>query len=279
MRCQCCSADNPESDLRCRRCQRRLHIARPRSRPESYPIVAAAVAPELTERPKKTTAAGPRLAAVNSGYAGPTPAWQQSLFPHGPGGRITPLGGGRRRASGSRRKRVVSPNQTSFDFAPPPATDPLLRELDLRKAPLPVAPRSLRAVAAVLDAMVVCAFAGIFLLTLQMMSRYVLDQSIFVRETIPYLAAAPVLFGFLYRFLFTVYGRTSLGAQLTGLTLVSFDGCMPTPGQRLMRMFGGWVSLCSAAMWLIWALADQETLTWHDHISQTLLTAAPVSGN
>jgi hypothetical protein len=28
-------------------------------------------------------------------------------------------------------------------------------------------------------------------------------------------------------------------------------------------------------MGMLWALTDQESLTWHDHISQTLLTHQP----
>ena len=63
------------------------------------------------------------------------------------------------------------------------------------------------------------------------------------------------------------------------LTLASFDSStsalesgLSAVGQRLVRMAVGWVSLRSAAMGLIWALADHETRTWHDHMSQTFVT-------
>jgi uncharacterized RDD family membrane protein YckC len=146
--------------------------------------------------------------------------------------------------------------------------------MDSANAPLPVAPRSLRATSAVFDAMVVLAFSGVFLVTLQTMSRYLLEQSLFTRETLPYLLAAPLLFGFFNKLLFTIAGLETVGVQGAGLSLVSFDGARPTQGQRIVRMLTGWLSLVAGGMGLLWALGDQETLTWHDHISQTFLTAS-----
>jgi len=32
------------------------------------------------------------------------------------------------------------------------------------------------------------------------------------------------------------------------------------------------LSLCSAGLGLIWSLADEEGLTWHDHMSKTFPT-------
>lgn len=125
-----------------------------------------------------------------------------------------------------------------------------------------------------LDAMVVAAFTGVFLLTLHVMSRFFLHQPVLVRESLPYLLAAPLLFGFFYKLVFAVCGGATAGVMMMGLTLVSFDGDEPNGAQRIMRMIGGWVSLCAATIGLLWALADQETLTWHDHMSGTFLTAA-----
>jgi hypothetical protein len=39
-----------------------------------------------------------------------------------------------------------------------------------------------------------------------------------------------------------------------------------------MRMFLGFLGMASAGMGILWAMADQETLSWHDHVSQTFLT-------
>jgi len=33
------------------------------------------------------------------------------------------------------------------------------------------------------------------------------------------------------------------------------------------------LSLCSLGLGLVWALVDEESLTWHDHISKTFPTA------
>ena len=41
---------------------------------------------------------------------------------------------------------------------------------------------------------------------------------------------------------------------------------------RIVRQFAGILSLASAGVGLLWALVDEESLTWHDHISKTFPT-------
>jgi hypothetical protein len=54
--------------------------------------------------------------------------------------------------------------------------------------------------------------------------------------------------------------------------LVNFDGQKPTQRQRFQRLASGFLSLFAAGLGLLWALVDEETLTWHDHISRTFPT-------
>jgi uncharacterized RDD family membrane protein YckC len=280
-RCHYCGVMNREEELRCTKCQRRLHFDNPRPRPESYPVIETAVAPELAPRPEAVPPSRPVLASVNTdaGVAHRRVPSQQALFAHGPSNKVVEFGDPadprpeRHHRSTPRRKPV--PGQTAFEFQPlePPAR-PLTRELDSKMAQVPVAPRVLRAMSATFDVALILAFSGLFLLTVQAMSRYVVGASLFTLATLPYLLAAPVLIGFAYKLLWCLSGHCTLGIQGARLRLVSFDGGTPTQTQRIVRFASGWLSLAACSLGLLWALGDQDTLTWHDHVSQTFLTAA-----
>jgi uncharacterized RDD family membrane protein YckC len=57
----------------------------------------------------------------------------------------------------------------------------------------------------------------------------------------------------------------------THLQVMTFDGFPPDGGQRLLRFAGACLSLCTV-VGLLWCLADEEGLTWTDHISRTFPT-------
>jgi uncharacterized RDD family membrane protein YckC len=73
----------------------------------------------------------------------------------------------------------------------------------------------------------------------------------------------------LYRLLWCLGNGDTPGMQFAGLRLVNFDGRLPDREQRLTRLAGSILSLASAGLGLVWALVDEENLTWHDHISKT----------
>jgi uncharacterized RDD family membrane protein YckC len=56
--------------------------------------------------------------------------------------------------------------------------------------------------------------------------------------------------------------------------VVNFDGHRPSRRQRFYRLAGGAVGVVAAGMGLLWAIFDEERLTWHDHISKTFPTVA-----
>ena len=62
------------------------------------------------------------------------------------------------------------------------------------------------------------------------------------------------------------------GQKWTRLRLVNFDGQTPTRAQRFYRTASGFLSLMAGGIGLLWGLVDEETLTWHDHISKTFPT-------
>ena len=78
-----------------------------------------------------------------------------------------------------------------------------------------------------------------------------------------------------YFALFTVFGGTTPGMMLRGLHVVSFSGETPTPRQMLWRSVGYMLSAGTFFMGFLWALWDEDALTWHDRLSHTYLCPAP----
>ena len=91
-------------------------------------------------------------------------------------------------------------------------------------------------------------------------------------KTLPVLAAVVAAFVIFYEVLWCLAGGDTAGMRWARLTLVDFDGQRPRRKQRLYRLASGILSLLAAGIGLLWALVDEETLTWHDHISKTFPT-------
>jgi uncharacterized RDD family membrane protein YckC len=86
-----------------------------------------------------------------------------------------------------------------------------------------------------------------------------------------------LLYG-LYFCLFTAFGGTTPGMRVAGLRTVGFDGNAPVPKQLLWRSFGYLVAGSTVFLGFLWALWDEDRLSWQDRVSQTYLTAmAPVA--
>jgi uncharacterized RDD family membrane protein YckC len=77
-----------------------------------------------------------------------------------------------------------------------------------------------------------------------------------------------------YFALFTIFGGTTPGMMLRGLHVVSFSGEPPTPHQMLMRSAGYLLSAGTFFLGFLWAMWDEDALTWHDRISHTYLSSA-----
>jgi len=78
-----------------------------------------------------------------------------------------------------------------------------------------------------------------------------------------------------YFALFTVFGGTTPGMMLRGLHVVSFSGEPPTPRQMLWRSVGYMLSAGTLFLGFLWAIWDEDGLTWHDRLSRTYLAPAP----
>jgi uncharacterized RDD family membrane protein YckC len=77
-----------------------------------------------------------------------------------------------------------------------------------------------------------------------------------------------------YFALFTVFGGTTPGMMLRGLQVVSFSGETPSPRQMLWRSVGYMLSAGTFFIGFLWAMWDEDELTWHDRLSRTYLCPA-----
>jgi uncharacterized RDD family membrane protein YckC len=83
------------------------------------------------------------------------------------------------------------------------------------------------------------------------------------------LAASLILISLFYGLLWAVASRETAGMNWAQLHLVTFDGSPLDSRDRAIRFMSAWLSYCSGGLGLLWALADEESLAFHDHISKT----------
>jgi uncharacterized RDD family membrane protein YckC len=278
MNCPYCRTVNDSAESRCVRCGRRLQgAARPQSISGGYGGAALAVQPALESTSQAAVAEIPQPSAGSS-YA---PEVQPSLFRDaGPNPKVvpiptlTPLRPGspldretvRRTAARVSKSTRPAGQQQSF---PLQEERSLVRPEEALYCDARVALPTHRAVAATVDAVVVLLgtmlfgavafFAGV---------DFGLTRNILILP-----AAIGVVVLVLYRGLWCLANADTPGMRFAGLQLVDFDGRRPKRQQRILRQFAGGLSLAAAAVGLLWALVDEESLTWHDHISKTFPTA------
>ncbi len=135
--------------------------------------------------------------------------------------------------------------------------------------PLQVAPMSQRLFAGLLDLLIVLIGAAVFvMIALKAGVPMPQAKSGFLAGMI-----APCLFWALYEYMFLVYAGTTPGMQLARLRLVTFDGVPVKRRLRRGRAIAVVLSTLSLGLGLVWALLDEDTLCWHDRITQTYIVA------
>lgn len=276
MKCAYCRAANDSDDGRCVRCGRRLGSAFPRPAPESYPhgtSLSSALAPALESLP----------GGVPLSLKAPEPhEYQPSLFRDAGSPKVVPIptltplhtpvrGPAVRRsaprAPGTRQPRRNSNSQQTLGFAESPG-EAHERSGEAIFCDAVVALPLQRVLAAAIDASLVMAGVGVFLaIFLLAGGELTLD-----RHVTPFLVGVAAVIALFYRALWCMADGDSPGMRFAGLHLVDFDGRRPDRDQRILRQIAGLLSLVSAGLGLVWALVDDERLTWHDHISKTFPT-------
>jgi uncharacterized RDD family membrane protein YckC len=160
-----------------------------------------------------------------------------------------------------------SQQELEFQEAEAAANSSLDAQADLIYCDAPVALPGHRLLAAAVDASMVLIGLGLFLLIF-----FVGGDMVVSRETAPFLIAVGAVIALFYRSLWYFGNGDTPGMRFAGLRLVDFDGRRPDREQRGMRQVAGLLSLLAAGLGLVWALVDEESLTWHDHISKTFPT-------
>lgn len=256
MNCSC-GEWNQEGEHRCRRCRRRLP-AQPVPAGSAVPVPASA--PEPAESPSPSPA--PALRVVRR------TALQQSLFGREGASRVVAMKGATLRAQ---RRREAEPRlalpveQRRLDFPiPSPArtSDPVIC------CRAPVASREHR----VLGAMV---GLSLVLIGLAMAAAVYLawgGEVVLNRPALFLVCGAFAAVAVWYQLLFAVAGGDTPSMSFTGLQLLDFDGRRPSVKKRLIRVAATCVSVGAAGLGLMWALVDEDHLTWQDHISKTFPT-------
>jgi uncharacterized RDD family membrane protein YckC len=128
-----------------------------------------------------------------------------------------------------------------------------------------LAPVSLRALAAVVDfAGISAAFAATALLAASNLDS---RPSMKTMEIIA--VAVFFLIGVLYHGLFFAVARSTPGMRYAGIGLCTFSDENPTPQQLQRRVGAVTLSLLPVGLGLLWAIFDEEHLSWHDRLSRT----------
>ena len=277
--CQLCGAINDVAAERCSFCDVPLNpVTRPGISIGAHPPTRG----NLAVQPEWRREVANRLHAYRARRIGRTGADLQSALPF-------------ETASAA----AVSGRERAPEFsAPPPATPPqfdssrvhrveiqtqqyelmplatgilpptLTRQETARNGLLPIASLAERGRAALLDfALLAFSYGAMVALFWALGGHISLD-----RIDLAVMGATLALFYAQYYALFTVFGGSTPGMMICGIRVVSFDGGVPSPKQMVWRSFGYLISAGTCLLGFLWALWDEEHLSWHDRISQTYLT-------
>ena len=287
MHCPHCRAVNEQTEERCVHCGRRLDGGAPGPFPIRNPNPMAATAPALD------VFAGAEPVAAQPQE---TPNYQASLFANGsrdgsagkviPIPTLTPLHPYHRDRTRSATQARTSPRspasrrpqhrrseaeQSHFQQAlgfPEPVAEVRVQPGETIDCDAPVAAPTHRLVAAAVDGSLILVGVGVFLAIFFLSGGQVaLD-----RQALSFILGVTAVITLFYRALWCLANGDSPGMRFAGLRLVDFDGRRPDREQRGIRQVASLLSLLSAGLGLVWALVDEESLTWHDHISKTFPT-------
>jgi len=111
--------------------------------------------------------------------------------------------------------------------------------------------------------------AGFFASAMMLAAR--LQQPVTPRGAETFVVVGLAIAGFLYNALFLGFGLSTPGMRYAGIALSTFDDEVPTRTQLRRRLGAMVLSLAPVGLGLVWAVFDEDHLSWHDRISQTYL--------
>jgi hypothetical protein len=110
---------------------------------------------------------------------------------------------------------------------------------------------------------VVCAMAGLVASKLQHLPGMRASEFTAV--------AAVAIVGVLYECLFLMYVKCTPGMRYAELSLCTFDDEYPTREQMKARLAAMLLSLLPMGLGMLWAIFDEDNMSWHDRHSRTYL--------
>jgi len=84
-------------------------------------------------------------------------------------------------------------------------------------------------------------------------------------------ALALAVIAALYHSLFYAFAKGTPGIWYANISLCTFDGKNPTRAQRFGRLGALLLSVLPVGLGIVWAIFDEDHLSWHDRLSQTYL--------
>ncbi len=276
MICPACGyRDTEEGEHRCARCGRRLE------RPAAAAPAAGGSAPsaavwkqEVAERYEQfqnKRARQPSLFADASPEAGdqvPAPDLTKKVIAFEDIGaeRIEPL------VVQPRPARPATPRRALPPLAPaPPARLAEKFATPESVAPHSVTPVAVRALAGLMDLSMTLVATGVFLGIFHLLGGELPASP----KALVWMGLAAACLVSFYFFVWICYGSETPGLQWMGLCVMDYEGRPPRAGPRLVRAVGVLLSAAALGLGYLWALADEETLTWHDRMSKTFVTRDP----
>ncbi len=288
MTCQHCQTWILDDDHRCRRCGRRVRATPARISAQTYPIAATATAaaydfaPEGQPRESEPKAPETAFTGQQALFSAPqtdprvipfdsltTAAERESIRARAAEiARPAPVKNAKVEVRRIRSKRAHSSGQRRLEFQ---GQDEVLNQPQSHIiCDAPVAPPTLRMQAALLDGLLMACGCLVAVALYVYLGGALLPS----RHELPFLLAALATVPAAYKLIWTAARRDTPGMRATGLRLIDFDGNPPSQDRRYQRAFGGAISLLAAGIGLVWALVDEDSLTWHDHMSSTFPTVA-----
>ena len=143
-----------------------------------------------------------------------------------------------------------------------------LEELD--RLPQP-APLGRRLACGLVDGALVLAGLAVFVGPFASATSKLDAQVLHLRPVVLCAAAAGATLWLLFECLFLVYSARTPGMSVAGLKLLTFKGREPSRLSRCARALAATLSGLSLGLGFLWTLVDEDTLGWHDRISQTYL--------
>ncbi len=262
--CPNCKVFNSEQATECYACRTQLVAVEP----EAEPVTVASTASDWREEVARRLAAyrnrrrGLRVEAEQTPLPFAVESLPETTSPAGVAARPT----AKKKARDENSIGIaIEVEQPKLDFL---GAEESLRHPD--RAAAPVVELSQRCWAGLLDALfILLGFAGFLLIF-----RLVGGETPLGKLPVAIYAGALFLLYLLYFSLFTFFAGATPGMHLRGLRVVDFSGQAPADRQLLWRCFGYAVSGLTLWLGFLWALWDEDQLTWQDRISQTYLTAA-----